>query len=101
MTADRGQATLELTLALVTGLLLVVGSIKVWLFFVQILVEEQRCYQVSRLPAGRNNNPGLEIRNIAGMGDGSPPPYNSPFWTNNQRPTLSIFGQIGLPNRCN
>ena len=111
----RGQASLELMLAMVTGLFLVVASMKVWLFFVQVIVEEQRCYQRSRRFAGDNNNPGLgwwmppQFRD-GGLWASNPPAYGNPFWGPRdpwgnaqvaEKPRLAIFGPIQLPNKCN
>ena len=103
-TQRTGQATLELTLTMIVGLLCVVGSVKVWLFFTQVIVEQQRCYEASRRLAGQNPNPGLALFNPDKFGGGNAPTYGNPFWapiqTADGRPHLSIFGQNQLPNKC-
>lgn len=95
-----GQATLELTLAMIIGLLIVVATIKVWVFFVEMIVAEQYDYQASRKAAGQNGNPGLHLHNASKCGAGlDAPDYGNPFWLNG-RPRLSIFGPTSVRHVC-
>jgi hypothetical protein len=95
----RGQASLELMLALIVSMLFIVASTKTWLFFVQVIVEQQQCYNRSRKAAGQNSDPGLALYNPNAFGGGPPPPYGNPFWMT--RPRLTIFsGPNQVPDRC-
>ena len=123
MRRRTGQATLEMVLALVAGLLFVVASMKVWLFLAQTIVEQQKCYTWSRRAAGQNENPGLGLSNPLCSSSGligsiicalTPPAYGNPFWGSAvwnasrrewegnpaQKPKLSIFGPNQFPYRC-
>ena len=66
---QAAQATVEMTLALVIGLLFSVASFKVWVWLTQAIVEENRCYQKTRREAaiarGTYWNPGLGRQAVA------------------------------------
>ena len=49
---DKGQASLEMTLALVGALLLLFGSLKVFLWLNSRFVARQQAYEASRVAAG-------------------------------------------------
>ena len=52
----RGQASLEMTVALIGAMLLMLGSFKVWLWVNQRLVQRQQDYEASRVTANNGNS---------------------------------------------
>ena len=50
--AHRGQASLELTLAMIGALILLFGSLKVFLWVNERIIARQRAYEMSRQAAG-------------------------------------------------
>lgn len=50
--SQRGQASLEMTLALIGALLLLFGSVKVFVWLNSRFVERQQAYEASRVAAG-------------------------------------------------
>ncbi len=54
----RGQASLEMTVALIGAVLLLLGSFKVWLWVNERLVRRQQDYEASRMTA--NNNAAMD-----------------------------------------
>ena len=54
----RGQASLEMTLALIGALLLLFGSLKVFLWVNERMVSRQLSYEATRTAAGNHASPG-------------------------------------------
>ena len=50
---SRAQASLEMALALMGALLLLFGSLKVWVWASRRMVQRQQAYEQSRVDAGR------------------------------------------------
>ena len=57
MRGRRGQASLEMTLALIGALVLFFCSIKIFAWLAQRMIARQRAYEDSRVAAG-SNQPG-------------------------------------------
>jgi len=55
----QGQASLEMTVALIGALLLLFGSLKVFLWIAERLIERQASYEATRQPAGSSAGPGV------------------------------------------
>lgn len=52
----RGQAAIEMTIAIIGSLVLIAGSLKICLWMARTIVERQEAYQATRTAAGRNSN---------------------------------------------
>lgn len=80
----RGQAAVEMMIAVIGSMLLIVGSLRIWLWMVTTLVERQEAYEATRRRAGRN------------IFAGCPNGYYTPG-------RLSVFGEAdiqGQASRC-
>jgi len=55
---QRGQASLETTLAMLGALLLLLGSVKVYLWVNERLISRQQAYEATRVAAG-STQPGV------------------------------------------
>jgi len=100
----KGQATVEMALALVIGFLIAIASFKLWAWLTQAIVEESSCYQETRRQAGHVGfkNPGLGRKPVDGFTSTvptEPPPYGNPYWY--ERPRLNIFNDgVTIGPRC-
>ena len=54
----RGQATVEMTIAMLAGLLFIVVTFRVWVWMVNALVKREQAYQSTRVFAGRHPHAG-------------------------------------------
>ena len=80
-----------MALALTASFLFMVASVRVWGWLLHTIVWEQRCYEESRVRAGRNINPGLAVATPPAFGGGPAPAFHNPFW--NVQPKLSVFNE--------
>lgn len=77
---ERGQATLEMTVALTGALLLMLGSFKVFLWCAERLIRRQQAYECTRVKAA-STQPGFwedPARRIALRIFGAQPPSSNP-----------------------
>jgi hypothetical protein len=110
-TARAGQAAIEMSLAIIASLIIGVASFKVWVWLTKALVEENECYQNTRVAAGYTRaenfldtvrNPGLGRKGMTfgGTAYPDPPPHGNPFWYPDAKPVLNILsGDFGR-RRC-
>ena len=74
----RGQAAIEMAIAVIASIVLMAGSVRIWMWMVQTMVERQEAYQASRRRAGRNSWAGC------------PKGYYTPG-------RVSVFGESNVP----
>lgn len=60
--AKRGQASLEMTVALIGALLLLLGSFKVFLWVNERIVSRQQSYEATRAGGGQWTEPSKPLR---------------------------------------
>ena len=57
--AQRGQASLEMTVAMIGALILLFGSFKVFLWINERIIGRQMSYEATRQAAGTHGSPGI------------------------------------------
>jgi len=88
----RGQSTLELTAALVVIVILLIGSVKIFLWLNDSMVRRQVNYEATRVAAGSAE---FEAVNLVSMDnvEANATSFNELMVDESNYPKLNIFGQ--------
>lgn len=91
--AYSGQATLEVTVALILIMLLIVGSIKIFLWLNERMVFKQEAYEGTRVSAGSAPSAGVALTSLDNVTPAQTVLGDEGWADESAYPKLNIFGQ--------
>ena len=97
---DRGQTTLELTTALIVVMMLLIGSVKIFMWLNERIVRRQMDYEAQRVDAANAPPQTIALSNKNGVSEGNLKLLGSGE-TKEELPDESTYPALNIFNKLN